>query len=490
MNEAVLNSEMAVTKPPQRLTLFAFLWACQAMVHQDFYSDWQLEHLPAGWILTIFALATLMRPSSLWLFSGMLISSIVYNVWKWPFVVNHILVESLINLTIMGAIVRTIASAKGKQTSCERPDLRELIFDRFAPVVTVMLIIVYYFAFIAKLNWDFVNPDVSCVVVMYGDLLRRFPFLPEADRVGGVVIAATLVVEAAIPLLLTFRRTRYIGILIGVPFHLVLGLVGHRTFSALAFALYGLMCMRELVPIVAMAHRWLARHFAESTRKRICRTAFTTFICCYVLIVAAELSGHMRSGFGPLRVYRIPWVVWGLWSLVLGFVFAACAWRYYVHNHSRLSDTTYGRPGLFWTSLLLVLLNGMSQYLGLKTETCFTMYSNLRTEGGSNNHMFLPTWKLASYQEDLIQIVSSSIPELQAFANGSELVTAFEMRRLMSSTAGNFEVTFKQNGRLHQLNRRSAETQNTKWLQPIPLWQAKLLRFRPVSTSKCATCQH
>ncbi|MBC8353581.1 MAG: hypothetical protein H8E66_16400 [Planctomycetes bacterium] len=486
---AASRRSIEVSKSPNRLTVFAFLWACQALVHQDFYSDWQLEHLPIGWILTGFILATLIRPSSIWLFSGMLVSSIVYNVLKWPFVVNHILVESLINATILAAIASSLIVSEGKRWHISNK-CRESIYDRFAPVVMVMLILVYYFAFIAKLNWDFVNPEVSCVVVMYGDLLRRFPFLPSAEQAGGMTIASTLVVEAAIPLLLTFRRTRYFGVLVGVPFHIVLGLVGHRTFSALAFALYGLICMRELVTLVAIAHRRLANRLPASTRKRVCRTVSSAFILCFALLVAAELTGQMRSGIGPLKVYRLPWIVWGLWSLILGSLFAACAWQRYRRNRVLPRKSTRARPGLLWAPLLLVALNGMSQYLGLKTETCFTMYSNLRTEGGVNNHMFVPTWKLSSYQEDLVEIVSSSIPELQAFTRGNELLTSFELRRLLSSTAGDFEIVFKRSGKIQQLYRRGGDAPISELLRPHPLWQAKLLHFRPVSTAKCAACQH
>lgn len=483
------NCSIVASKPPQRLTVFAFLWACQALVHQDFYSDWQTEHLPAGWILTAFVLATLIRPSSLWMFAGMLISSIVYNVWKWPFVVNHILVESLINLTILSAIARTLISARGTRPRVS-DESREAIYDRFAPVVMVMLILVYYFAFVAKLNWDFINPEVSCVVVMYGDLLRRFPFLPDAEHAGGMVIASTLVVEAAIPLLLTFRRTRYIGVLVGVPFHLVLGLVGHRTFSALAFALYGMICMRELVTLVAIAHRWLTIRWPAGVRKATRRTLSSALVVGFALLVAAELTGQLRTGIGPLKIYRIPWLVWIVWSLSVGALFAICAWRHYRHSQVARREPIYARPGLLWAALSLVVLNGMSQYLGLKTETCFTMYSNLRTEGGANNHMFVPVWKLSSYQEDLVQIVSSSIPRLQAVADGSDLLTSFELRRVLSATTGDFEIVFRRNGELHQLYRRGDKAPHSEFLRPHPLWQTKLFRFRPVSTAECAPCQH
>lgn len=483
------KSSIEMSKSPNRLTVFAFLWACQALVHQDFYSDWQLQHLPAGWILTAFVLATLIRPSSILLFTGMLISSVVYNVLKWPFVVNHILVESLINLTILAAIVSTLISSAGDRRHISDSS-RESIYDRFAPVVMVMLILVYYFAFVAKLNWDFVNPEVSCVVVMYGDLLRRFPFLPDADQAAWFVIASTLVVEATIPLLLTFRRTRHLGVLVGVPFHLVLGLVGHRTFSALAFALYGLICMSELVTIVALVQSRATTFFSAGARKAIYRTVASALLLSFALLVAAELTGQLRSGIGPLKIYRIPWLVWILWSLGLGAIFAACAWKFYRHDRTSRLELTKSRPGILWAMLTLVVLNGVSQYLGLKTETCFTMYSNLRTEGEFNNHFFIPAWRVSSYQDDLVQIVSTSIPELQEFTHSDTLLTCFELRRILSTATGDFEIVLRRNGELYELYRRGHDEADSELLRPHSLVQSKLLRFRPVSVAECAPCQH
>jgi hypothetical protein len=487
--KAITEHSINTTKSPRRLTIFAFLWACQALVHQDFYSDWQLNHLPVGWILTGFVLATLIRPSSILLFSGMLVTSIVYNVLKWPFVVNHILVESLINITILGAIVRTLISSDGNRWKIS-DKAREAIYDRFAPVVMIMLVMLYYFAFLAKLNWGFVNPDVSCVVVMYGDLLRRFPFLPNPAQASGMTITLTLIVEAILPLLLTFRRTRHLSVLLGVPFHIVLGLVGHRTFSALAYALYGLFCMSELVTIVGLANRRLAQRYPAETRQTVYRAVATTFVLSFVFLVGAELMGLTRAGIGPLKKFRLPWMAWILWSLTLGTLYTLCIWLRYRHNHAARQPVTYARPGLLWASLLLVTLNGVSQYIGLKTETCFTMYSNLRTEGGINNHMFAPAWKLSSYQEDLVQIVSSEIPELQAFTQGDDLLTSFEFQRMLSTTAGDFEVEFRRNGEIEQRHRRGDEMSDSELLQAHPLWKAKLLHFRPVSTAECVPCRH
>jgi hypothetical protein len=89
-NQHTLVDSSTTSSAPSPLTIFAFIWACQALVHQDFYSAWMKESDPRGWVVTILAIGTLLRPSSIPMFAGMLLSSIVYNVGKWPFVVNHI----------------------------------------------------------------------------------------------------------------------------------------------------------------------------------------------------------------------------------------------------------------------------------------------------------------------------------------------------------------------------------------------------------------
>ena len=470
-----------------KLTVFTFLWACQALVHQEFYSRWLQNDDPTGWVVTVLAMAALLRPSAVWLFIGLLISSVVYNVLRWPFVHNHILVETIANITILAAFVSTFLSTRGDGFHLSRC-WRQQVYDRFAPVLIAMLVMIYYFAFVAKLNRDFVNPDVSSVIVMYGDLRERFAFLPTPERAGGPAIVLTLIVEAAIPILLTFRRTRYVGVLLGIPFHLILGLVGHRTFSALAFAMYGLFCMNELTRLVTRVQERLSARCSAKGRAAAYYAISAGCVLCVGLLILADRTGNYESGIGPLRFFRIPWAIWILWSLCLGLIFCCCAWMYY-RGRTAASPATV-RPGILWGLVLIVALNGLSQYLGFKTETSFTMYSNLRTEGSYNNHFFMPAWRLASYQDDLVQIAETSIPELKKFTDGDLQITYFELRRILSTTKGDFEIVYLRNGERYELRRRDNELAEADVLQPHSILESKLLYFRPVSTAEHAPHQH
>jgi len=56
--------------------------------------------------------------------------------------------------------------------------------------------------------------------------------------------------------------------------------------------------------------------------------------------------------------------------------------------------------------LVLLFLYGMTPYLGLRTTGNFTMFSNLRTEGTSSNHLLLGSnpLKVWGYQEDVVRL--------------------------------------------------------------------------------------
>lgn len=478
------------SSPPKPLTIFAFLWACQALVHQEFYSGWLHQNDFRGWAVTILAVGTLLRPSSIVLFAGMLLSSILYNVAKWPFVVNHILLESIINTTILGAIVHSSLFCRRKQHTFN--SLRDEIFERFSPVIWIMLVVMYAFAFLAKLNSDFINPEVSCVVAMYGDLLRRFPFLPNDLQTHQAVILMTLLVEALIPLLLVFRRTRWMAILIGIPFHVMLGLVGHRTFSALAFALYALLCMNGIAPFVAQCRQVLANRIARSTRRRVYWLTAVATVAGVCVLIAADLSGNFRAKVAGVGIYQFPWLIWMGWSLLIGSLcVTGIAWpRLRINANPAVPSPC--RPGWLWCFIPLVILIGLSQYIGLKTETCFTMYSNLRTEADWNNHLFMPTIKLGPWQQDLVTINATDHPKLQQYLEHDDLITFFELRRIVSSTSIHqpFFLAYERNGKRQFLGAAKHRITQTESWGKHPELLGMLLYFRPVPTDECVPCRH
>ena len=131
---------------------------------------------------------------------------------------------------------------------------------------------------------------------------------------------------------------------------------------------------------------------------------------------------------------------------------------------------------------MLVALNGISPHLGLKSETSFAMYSNLRTEGGRSNHYIYPnSLQLFDFQRSLIEVRDSSVVNL---ASRDWLYTEFELRRFLSNYP-EASITYVRDGKTVELGHAKEE----RWLVEPPTWfEAKFYRFRRVS--KSGSCTH
>jgi hypothetical protein len=480
-----------------RLGVFTLLWACQALIHQEYYQQWIREGMWPGWLLTGAALVVLARPGRIGPFAALLAISVVHNVERWPFVVNHILMESLLNFTMLLAIGWTAIgvwrrdgrSPASIDLGIERADDREVLFQRFAPVLMTMMVVMYYFAVLAKLNQGFLDPDHSCTTAMYGDLLRRFPFLPTSEWVKPAAIWGTIVVELAIPILFTFRRTRPLGMLVGLPFHLMLGLIGHRTFSGIVYVLYFLFISDEFTLVVNRVRDEIGRRLGAPVLPRL-GIGFALAAAVYFLATAA---GYAKAGIGPLELLHFGWLVWIGWSLCMFAAYlAAIAQRWLgLLEAATPARPRLATPGALWALVALVVLNGSAQYLGLKSETSFTMYSNLRTEIGQWNHLIVPaSMRVFSRQDDLVEIVESSEPLLQRHADEGEYINAFELRRVVSQAQGDLTVTYRRGGETHHFELRDGVPSDPELRRRAPILLEKLLLFRPVPIGGRNVCQH
>ena len=160
------------------------------------------------------------------------------------------------------------------------------------------------------------------------------------------------------------------------------------------------------------------------------------------------------------------------------------------------------RPGILWAMLALAVINSASPYLGFKTSTNVAMYSNMRTEGDLNNHLFMPTLSLFDYQRDLIEIVDSNSAAISAMKThkarygfeGQEfevLIPYFELRRAVSSDpTDNLEVTYIRNGEMRTFQRGAEANVDTDIDVAPPLVIAKLAHFRPVFKGEKSYCLH
>jgi hypothetical protein len=134
--------------------------------------------------------------------------------------------------------------------------------------------------------------------------------------------------------------------------------------------------------------------------------------------------------------------------------------------------------------VVLLLLNAASPYLGGKTTSSFTMFSNLRTEDGVSNHLFLPRAPVSSPQDDLVRIHDSTNDVLQGHAERQELIAYHELRRALRADPS-ASVRFTRSGQVHSLESADLDPE----LVSLPLLQRKLLHFRPLNAHGPPICQ-
>jgi hypothetical protein len=150
------------------------------------------------------------------------------------------------------------------------------------------------------------------------------------------------------------------------------------------------------------------------------------------------------------------------------------------------------RPGMFRVANpilviapLVVLLNGMSPYLGLKTENSFTMYSNLRTEAGYWNHSFMPqSMQVFGMQDRLVRVVSSTDEELQEAAADEVQLTWFAFTS-RASRRPHDSVTYERDGTIHEVVRIGSDPALSEGPDPV---LDRLLWFRAVPIAQGSFC--
>jgi hypothetical protein len=118
------------------------------------------------------------------------------------------------------------------------------------------------------------------------------------------------------------------------------------------------------------------------------------------------------------------------------------------------------------------------------------MYSNLRTEGGRNNHSFMPAWRLAGHQDDLVEVVATDAPQLLVYAERNQRNTWIELRRFATEGPDDFSLTYRRGGELRHFSRRGGVGDDPELSRPLPFLEAKLLSFRPVDAGAEVACKH
>ena len=399
--------------------LFSLLFAFSLILHQLWWDGFEV--LSPHFAVILAAVWAALRPTSVGRFLAMVAAEVLSVALDMPEVGSHTLLVLVSGTSVLVYVCWTTFRTR-------RLPGPGALFERVAPFLRAQLLLVYVVAAIAKMNTGFFDADVSCAASMAGGIAWFYPSLLEGSWRIAPSIWGTVLVEATLPLLLAVPRTRVLGLALGAAFHTLLALAGNVPFSSLAMALYVAFLpadaparLRALAAERPGLGRW-GRRMARWARSPI------AFPAAAVAWIAAAAAFSFAPAAGGALISHGTRLVFLLGVAAAGVLLALCLTRggrlVYPRPPRRL-----GHP-VFVAGILVLMVNGLTPYLGLKTESSFTMFSNLQTEGGLWNHAFIPeAVRVFGYQEELVRITDSNDRALEGRTRDGTRLVRFELER-------------------------------------------------------------
>jgi len=459
---------------PSRLTVFALLFAWANLLHQLSFRDWIPELQPLGWIVFLASAALCLTPSSLPLLVALLGARIAYTAAWIPMIRGHLFFEGLIALGV--ALAMAIHGARrGRWRGLDRGE-REALFDSFAPFLRWCCLVIYGAATLSKLNHQFVDPQTSAAVQFLYWTAEAHPWIPTDPWARELAIWGTLAVEGGVPLLLCFRRTRWIALVAALAFHTILGLTPLRIAS---FSLTMFLVLFAWTPKEA-PRLWFERFHALVRASRVSPQAFVALLggamvatgCVYALVGAGRDIGRypLFLGLG----------IWWWQSLIA----AAALWAIRSLRGEATAALLRQRSITLGAYLAFFAFNTLCPYIGLKTRSALAMHCNLRTEKGHWNHLFLPErMRVFGYQDGLVTVLESNLADLDYLARHRMPLPDFELRRWCRLANADFYVVYRDpRGVTRRFEKSGGQGSDPEIMRSSPLLE-RFLCFNPVGAT-------
>lgn len=455
------------------LGLFAVLWALAAVWH--LLGNTLTAPAWAQALLSVGVGLVLLRPGAPIPLGVLAVGGLV-TVWEEaPLLGNHWLLAGFVNLIIvMAVVVGAVRRRVGDRTD---------LADRLFPAARLAVVIFYAFAVFAKLNSAFFDRAASCAVFYFNESTDSLG-LPGMHLGGNaplawVVIVATVAVELSIPVLLVVRRTRPIGVMVGFVFHAVLAL--DRThqffdFSAVLFALFVLF-------LPPTAGTWVAERMG-SIRARLALRNEALPGRVQLLVVGVPVTVGLLVAVDVLTPRLGVEVGWWPWQLFAGVVVSTAV--AFLRQHRETAPHCL-RPHhlLFLIVPLLVVGNGLTPYLELKTGYGWNMYSNLRTVDGVSNHFIVRrTLPLTHDQTEPVRILDTNSAALARYRANGYALTWRQLRRYLADHPQT-RITYQRGSEVVALR---AAADRPELVEPVPAWREKIQLFRAIDLQSPERC--
>ncbi|WP_205499833.1 hypothetical protein [Rufibacter psychrotolerans] len=456
--------------------IFCCVWAIASIFHMANYNGFTLDF--TFFLLTSAAIALIAKPSSvvrLLIFATIQIFRVGLDL---PGTSNHWLLTGFVNVTILHSFLYLVI--KRRTFYIDKVEFLET----FTPLIKIEVIVLYFYAVFHKLNTGFLDTEFSCAVRFLLVQNNYYNILPSDKSLLILNIYATLVIESLIPLMLCIRKTRYLGILLGLVFHFIIAynpINGFYDFSAFVFALYFLFTSNSFSnKIYTLYTKAIRRKVAlknQLLQFNLVNFILFTFSIVFVLMLIYIYNKAFQDYFR-----HIIWTTFGLGYITV-FILS-------MRGREKEEPKTFS---VAHYSLLLipiiVFVNGLCPYLGLKTESSYAMFSNLRTENGITNHLLVPaSLQIFDYQKDVVEIVSSTEYHLQKKADEKKLVPYFQFRRFVRMERPEY-VEYIRNGKraTFELSKASA---SHELFQKSNYFLEKVMYYRDFENSVIQDCRH
>ena len=460
----------------RQFKIFCVLWAVATLFHMAHSSVFDVQLNLA--LLTLASFYAIFRPS-LTSFIVLITLQIFDAAFRMPFTTNHWIFTAFVNVTMLHVLLFLILRTR---TLTVKPDI---FYKTIAPVIRIEVIILYFFTVFHKLNAGFFTPDTSCATYLL-QAQQIDHIIPLSRNIYEINAYFTLIVEICIPLLLCFRRTVNLGVIVGLFFHCVLSYSSYNAFydfSSAMFATYFLFISpaftQKLSTLYHNLRRGCTRLFNGFSLKKLLS------VCIIALLFLGFVYAFNHRLASPKTVHL--YFFWTLYSLLFSGLFL-----YYACSRKTIQQEGASSPAISNWSLYIIpallFINGTLPYVGLKTENSFAMFSNLRTEGGKTNHFIIPvSAQIFDYQKDVVEIVSSTDPYLQTLGERQQALVLFEFRNYVNDR-NPARVAYKLNGEYRVLRKEDRSTYEI--LGSNPYVARKLMKFRPFTLRGPQECLH
>ncbi|MEM8675728.1 MAG: hypothetical protein AAGF83_17915, partial [Cyanobacteria bacterium P01_G01_bin.67] len=301
--------------------------------------------------------------------------------------------------------------------------------------------------------------------------------LDLTDKIFPLLILATSIFviawEVIGGIMMLIPRYQLLMFCLSIFMHLVLAPIGFVDFGSLAFTLwltfipahyYGYLQQKITVP-------WLNLKI--------------TIISSYILIniIGGLISGYYYLTDSEFNIKAIAGIIFIISALIVlaPLVKQLCKrpddWQGVTVIKTKIPWLTYG-------AISILAIYASTSYLGLRTAGNFSMFSNLRTEGATSNHLLLSSnpLKIWNYQEDTVKVIEIDDEKAEVGHKYRPLkdhyLPVVEFKKLIYQwTKAGYVVplVFEHSDRLY---RTDNIVNDPTWRTPQRTWSMKLLDFR------------